>query len=40
MLDGREKVNAICAECNFIRYRLFPEDDLQGAAERLKGVYR
>lgn len=40
MLDGRENANAICAECNFIRYRLFPEDDLQGAAERLKGAYR
>lgn len=40
MLDGRDSVNAICARCNFIRYRLFPEDDLQGVAERLKGIYR
>lgn len=40
MLDGRKQVNDICAQCNFIRYRLFPEDDLQAAAERLKGVYR
>jgi len=40
MLDGRRQVNDICAQCNFIQYRLFPEDDLQAAAERLKGVYR
>jgi len=40
MLDGRKQVNDICAQCNFIQYRLFPEDDLQAAAERLKGVYR
>jgi radical SAM protein with 4Fe4S-binding SPASM domain len=39
MLDGRNQVNDICAQCNFIHYRLFPEDDLQGAAERLKGLY-
>lgn len=40
MLDGRKQVNDICAQCNFIQYRLFPEDDLQAAAERLKVVYR
>lgn len=40
MLDGRTHMNSVCAECNFIRYRLFPEDDLQKAAERLKGVYQ
>jgi radical SAM protein with 4Fe4S-binding SPASM domain len=40
MLDGRKQVNDICTQCNFIRYRLFPEDDLQAVAERLKGVYR
>jgi radical SAM protein with 4Fe4S-binding SPASM domain len=40
MLDGRDQVNGVCAKCNFIQYRLFPEDDLQAAAERLKGVYQ
>jgi radical SAM protein with 4Fe4S-binding SPASM domain len=40
MLNGRTHVNDVCAKCNFIKYRLFPEDDLQGAIERLKGVYR
>jgi len=40
MLNGRGQANKVCAECNFIQYRLFPEDDLQGAAERLKGVYQ
>jgi radical SAM protein with 4Fe4S-binding SPASM domain len=40
MLDGRDLVNDVCARCNFIRYRLFPEDDLQEAAERLKGLYQ
>lgn len=39
MLCGRKQVNDICSRCNFIRYRLFPEDDLQTAVERLKGVY-
>ena len=39
MLEGRSSANPVCAECNFIKYRLFPEDDLQDAAERLKGVY-
>lgn len=40
MLDGRNNVNDVCAKCNFIQYRLFPEDDLQEEAERLKGVYQ
>jgi radical SAM protein with 4Fe4S-binding SPASM domain len=40
MLDGRNHVNDVCAQCNFIQYRLFPEDDLQEAADRLKGVYQ
>lgn len=39
MLEGRSTANAVCAECNFIKYRLFPEDDLNDAVERLKGVY-
>jgi radical SAM protein with 4Fe4S-binding SPASM domain len=40
MLDGRDHANDVCAQCNFIKYRLFPEDDLQDATERLKGVYK
>ncbi len=40
MLDGRDLMNDVCAQCNFIQYRSFPEDDLQEAAERLKGVYQ
>lgn len=39
MLEGRDKANAICAKCNFIQYRLFPEDDLKDAVPRLKGIY-
>jgi radical SAM protein with 4Fe4S-binding SPASM domain len=39
MLHGRDSANEVCAICNFIKYRLFPEDDLQDAAERLKGLY-
>jgi len=40
MLNGRNIANDVCAKCNFIKYRLFPEDDLQEVAERLKGVYQ
>jgi hypothetical protein len=40
MLDGRDQANDVCAQCNFIKYRLFQEDDLQEAAERLKGAYQ
>jgi radical SAM protein with 4Fe4S-binding SPASM domain len=40
MLDGRDMANAVCAKCNFIKYRSFAEDDLQEVAERLKGVYQ
>ncbi len=40
MLNGRNLVNEVCRQCNFIRYRLFPEDDLHEAAERLKGQYQ
>ncbi|NVN89010.1 MAG: SPASM domain-containing protein [Desulfuromonadales bacterium] len=39
LLNGRATANEVCAHCNFIKYRLFPEDDLQEAAERLRGVY-
>lgn len=40
MLEGREQVNKVCRDCNFIKYRMFPEDDLSGVADRLKGVYQ
>ncbi|MGE5499281.1 MAG: radical SAM protein [Syntrophothermus sp.] len=39
MLSGRH-LNKVCSECNFIRYRLFPEDDLQNHVARLKDLYR
>lgn len=40
MLNGRHNANEVCAQCNFIRYRLFPEDDLAGAIDRLKGMFQ
>ena len=39
MLDGTEKAGEICKECNIIKYRLFPEDDLKNDAGRLKKIY-
>ena len=39
MLDGTENVSNICGECNIIKYRLFPEDRLNYADERLKKYY-
>ena len=39
MLDGVANASAVCEDCNIIKYRWFPEDDLGDAAERLKGVY-
>jgi radical SAM protein with 4Fe4S-binding SPASM domain len=39
MLDGRKNVCEVCARCNIIKYRLFPEDVLSNAAERLKKFY-
>jgi radical SAM protein with 4Fe4S-binding SPASM domain len=39
MLDGSENVSEICVDCNIIKYRLFPEDDLKDDAERLKPFY-
>ncbi len=36
MLDGAKLVSETCANCNIVKYRLFPEDDLRDAAERLK----
>jgi len=39
MLDGAKDVCDVCAECNIIKYRLFPEDVLNNDAERLKKFY-
>lgn len=39
MLDGRKNVCEVCARCNIIKYRLFPEDVLNNDAERLKKFY-
>lgn len=40
MLEGRSVANPVCSRCNFIKYRMFPEDDLQRSSERLKGIYQ
>jgi radical SAM protein with 4Fe4S-binding SPASM domain len=39
MLDGAKNVCEVCAKCNIIKYRLFPEDVLNNDAERLKKFY-
>lgn len=39
MLDGLSKASEVCTDCNIIKYRWFPEDNLLGDAERLKVVY-
>lgn len=39
MLDGIKNTCKVCAECNLIKYRLFPEDVLNNDAERLKKYY-
>lgn len=39
MLDGLASASESCADCNIIKYRWFPEDDLSQDAERLKGIY-
>ncbi|MEI7429020.1 MAG: radical SAM protein [Betaproteobacteria bacterium] len=39
MLDGVIKASPVCVDCNIIKYRWFPEDDLGADAERLKNVY-
>lgn len=39
MLDGIKNVCETCANCNGIKHRLFPEDDLKNDAERLKRFY-
>ena len=39
MLDGAEKTAASCRDCSIIKYRIFPEDDLNHDAERLKKLF-
>lgn len=39
MLNGSEKASAVCRDCNIIKYRIFPEDDLSDDAERLRKFY-
>jgi radical SAM protein with 4Fe4S-binding SPASM domain len=39
MLGGVKGISTICAKCDLIRYRLFPEDVLDNDAERLKKFY-
>jgi radical SAM protein with 4Fe4S-binding SPASM domain len=39
MLEGKNGISAPCESCSIIKYRLFPEDDLTDAAERLKEFY-
>ncbi len=40
MLDGVKNVSEVCANCNIIKYRLFPEDVLNNDVERLKKFYK
>ena len=39
MLDGSKTVCETCSDCNIIKHRLFPEDDLNDVAERLKKFF-
>jgi len=39
MLEGIHGVSEPCENCSIIKYRLFPEDDLKDAAERLTKFY-
>jgi radical SAM protein with 4Fe4S-binding SPASM domain len=39
MLNGAMSLAGVCSDCNIIKYRLFPEDDLSKDAERLKRFY-
>lgn len=40
MLEGAKVLGGPCADCNIIKYRLFPEDALNNDAERLKKYYQ
>ncbi len=39
MLDGAGTASDVCARCNIIKYRMFPEDELAPDAERLQKLY-
>ncbi|MCX6993116.1 MAG: radical SAM protein [Kiritimatiellaeota bacterium] len=39
MLEGARNASKLCANCNIIKYRLFPEDALNSDAARLKKFY-
>ncbi|MEK7680639.1 MAG: radical SAM protein [Patescibacteria group bacterium] len=39
MLEGAKCASEVCENCNIIKYRLFPEDDIHNDAERLKKYY-
>lgn len=39
MLDGVAGVSEACGQCSIIKYRLFPEDDLNNDADGLKKYY-
>lgn len=39
MLNGAKTVCKLCANCGIIKYRLFPEDNLNKDADRLKKFY-
>jgi radical SAM protein with 4Fe4S-binding SPASM domain len=39
MLDGLACASGVCAECEIIRHRLFPEDSLNDDLERLRKCY-
>lgn len=39
MLDGAKGVCETCAQCDIIKHRLFPEDNLNNDAQRLKQFY-
>ena len=38
-LDGCAHASPACVDCNIIKYRLFPEDDLSAEVDRLKPLY-
>ncbi|MFA7653859.1 MAG: radical SAM protein [Candidatus Magasanikbacteria bacterium] len=40
MLDGIKNTCQTCVDCNIMKYRLFPEDDLGADASRLKKFYK
>jgi radical SAM protein with 4Fe4S-binding SPASM domain len=39
MLNGVKSAGPVCANCNIIKYRLFPEDRLDDDVQRLKKLY-